>query len=309
VSKLPPFSSVLKSRDVEDPVNLWVHRPLAYAFVWLVYRTPLTPNQVTFLACLVGIAAGTCWLVGSPSLMVLGGILLWASAILDGADGILARAKNLQTDLGRALDGVADLVVAFVTVVPAAYRIWLHHHQPIDIVVMAIALATAILHIEVYDFYCRSYLTSTDPNWDGKPERISEVTKRRDDLKKRGAGFIQVFASSRYVDLIVNQTRFVNLTNPAGRREDLRFPVTPETASLYRKYNRGLMRLWPWISLAPHSYLMAICGMFDQLYLYLLFRAFVANAIFIAVLLWQRSASTRWRRALEQIGAAPVPAE
>ena len=39
---LPPFASVLKSKEVEDPVNLWLHRPLAYAFVAAVYRTPVT---------------------------------------------------------------------------------------------------------------------------------------------------------------------------------------------------------------------------------------------------------------------------
>ena len=36
---LPPFASVLKSREVEDPVNLWLHRPIAYALVAAIYRT------------------------------------------------------------------------------------------------------------------------------------------------------------------------------------------------------------------------------------------------------------------------------
>src|SRR4051794_10682989 len=103
-ARLPPFETVIKSREVEDPVNLWVHRPLAYAFVALVYRTAITPNQITALALLVGFAAAGCWFVGTPALMLAGGCLLWASAILDGADGILARAKQMFSDTGRALD-------------------------------------------------------------------------------------------------------------------------------------------------------------------------------------------------------------
>ena len=106
-AKLPPYSTVIKARDVEDPVNVWLHRPLAYAFVALVYRTPLTPNQVTLLAMIFGLAAGSLWLVGSPTLMLVGGVLLWTSSILDGADGILARAKQMQSELGRALAGRA----------------------------------------------------------------------------------------------------------------------------------------------------------------------------------------------------------
>src|SRR5262245_59422827 len=110
--ELPPFETVLKSRAVEDPVNLWVHRPLAYAFVALVFRTSITPNQITLLALLVGFAASACWFIGTPDMMFWGGALLWSSAILDGADGILARAKQLFSDLGRALDGAADMIVA-----------------------------------------------------------------------------------------------------------------------------------------------------------------------------------------------------
>ena len=110
-SVLPPFETVLKSREVEDPVNLWVHRPLAYAIVALIYRTPITPNQITFLALLVGAFAGALFLVGTKTAMLLGGICLWSSAILDGADGILARAKRLFSDVGRAIDGPADGVV------------------------------------------------------------------------------------------------------------------------------------------------------------------------------------------------------
>ena len=37
--------------------------------------------------------------------MIAAGALLWTAAILDGADGILARAKGQASQFGRALDG------------------------------------------------------------------------------------------------------------------------------------------------------------------------------------------------------------
>src|SRR5688572_21444849 len=128
--RLPPLRSVLKSRDVEDPINLWFNRPLAYAFVALVYRTPITPNQVTLLSIGVGVAAAACWWQGGEPLMLWGGILLWTSAILDGADGILARAKQSFSELGRALDGSADLIVAALVAVAAGRHLWVQHHSP-----------------------------------------------------------------------------------------------------------------------------------------------------------------------------------
>ncbi|MDH3726816.1 MAG: CDP-alcohol phosphatidyltransferase family protein, partial [Myxococcales bacterium] len=117
--RMPPFASILKSKAVEDPVNVYVERPLAYVFAWSVFRTPMTPNAVTLLAVLFGVTAGIMFVWGIPHAMVAGGILLWVSAILDGADGILARAKNLQSEFGRALDGAGDAIVAVFTVFPA----------------------------------------------------------------------------------------------------------------------------------------------------------------------------------------------
>lgn len=308
-AQLPPFSSLIKGREVEDPVNVWFNRPLAYAFTALVYRTPITPNQVTLISMVVGIASAFCWIAGSPSMMVLGGVLLWTSAIFNGADGILARAKNMQSPMGRALDGAADLVVALFTVGAAFYRIWVQRHEPFDLILMAAALGTSILHTSLYDFYRESYLYFTNPKWDGKPERIQQAQQRLDDLKRTGGHFSQILASILYMSEIKGQTKFIARTNPAGSREHLYFAVNDETIDLYRKHNLSPMRLWTVISTAPHSYLMAIAGMFDYIYLYLLFRVFVANAFFIALLIWQRVVSSRYLRDLEARGLSPKPAD
>ncbi len=306
--RLPAFSSVLKSRDVEDPVNLWVHRPLAYAFVALVYRTPITPNQITLLALLVGLTAGALWFHGTESAMLWGGILLWTSAILDGADGILARAKQLFTELGRALDGTADSVVALVTVSAAFFHVWQSARDPLHLWLMPIAIATAVVHIELYDYYKESYLQRTNPEWSGHPERLAEVEGRLPKLFERGAPWTSIAATHMYIGLVRAQTRVVALTNPSGAREHLTFPVDEETCAIYRKHNRGPMRAWAMISLAPHSYLMSICGMVDRLDIYLWIRVLLANAIFVWVMVWQRAASRKTLEDLTQKGLAPVAA-
>ncbi|MDH5675201.1 MAG: CDP-alcohol phosphatidyltransferase family protein [Myxococcales bacterium] len=304
---LPPFASVLKSRAVEDPINLWLHRPLAYGLVALIYRTPITPNQITLLAMLVGIAAGACWLEGSPTMMVWGGVLLWSSAILDGADGILARAKQLFSELGRSLDGSADAVVAAATVVPAFYHIWVKHHDASYLLLAVPTVVSAVLHIELYDYYKESFLQRTRPDWDGQPERLSEVEARGPALRAQGAPWIHRFATEMYIGLVRGQTRLVRLLDPIGLRGQLSFRVSAETVASYARHNRGPIRLWAMISLAPHSYTMAICGMFDRLELYLWLRLLLGNALFIAVVLWQRRASRRTLAELEALGLAPEP--
>jgi phosphatidylglycerophosphate synthase len=304
---LPPLRSILKSRDVEDPVNLWFNRPLAYAFVALIYRTPITPNQVTLLSLVVGVVAASFWVVGTAEAMLWGGVLLWASAILDGADGILARAKRMFSDLGRALDGSADLVVGVATILASAFHLWQQHHSWLLLAIIPVALGGSILHIYLYDYYKESFLMMTRPDWNGVSESIADVEERHRKLKEARAHPWHIWATKLYVDLIVGQTKVVRRTNPKGARQNLRFTVTERSMAEYRRFNLGPLRVWTAISLAPHTYLMAISAMFDRIDLYLWFRLIGANALFAVALLWQRRASARTLAALEAAGNPPVP--
>jgi hypothetical protein len=305
--RLPPLGSVLKSRDVEDPINLWFNRPLAYAFVALVYRTPITPNQVTVLSIIVGAVAAGFWWHGGDAAMLWGGILLWTSAILDGADGILARAKQQFSELGRALDGSADLIVALLVAIAAAHHLWVKHHSPLLLLLIAPIVVTTVLQIHLYDYYKESFLLRTRPDWDGVPERISDVHRRIAALESSGAPWLHRRAMRLYLDLIVGQTRVVALTDPEGSREHLTFRVSPKSAADYRKYNLGPLRVWTAISLAPHSYLFSIFGMIDRLDVYVWVRLLGGNLLFLIAILWQRRASSRTRRALEADGLSPQP--
>jgi CDP-alcohol phosphatidyltransferase len=306
--RLPPFGSVLKSRDVEDPINLWFNRPLAYAFVALVYRTPVTPNQVTLLSIAVGSGAAVCWWHGTPQTMLWGGILLWASAILDGADGILARAKQSFSELGRALDGSADLVVAALTVAAAAYHLWQQQQHALWLVALLVpVIAMTSLQIHLYDFYKESFLLRTRLDWNGVPERIADVEERIASLARERAPWAYRRAMQLYLSLVVGQTRVIRWTDPAGSREQSSFRVTPQSVAEYREFNLGPLRIWTALSLAPHSYLFAISGMFDRLDLYLWCRLLVGSVLFVVALLWQRRASARTLAALAAAGSSPVP--
>jgi hypothetical protein len=302
---LPPFETVLKSREVEDPVNLWVHRPLAYAFVALIYRTSITPNQVTFLALLVGMFAGVAFLIGTKTAMLVGGICLWSSAILDGADGILARAKRLFSDVGRAIDGVADAIVAVLTVFPGFYHMWLKDHSPLQLAVMPVVIGTTLLHVYLFDFYKEAFLQHTKPSWDGNPERLVEIEERIARLKRENAAWYVQIPMQIYLGLVQNQIRTVTALNPLALRHHLTFPVNEQSVQIYRKHNRGPMQLWAMVSTAPHAYLMSICAMFDRLDIYLWLRLIGANAVFLIVCLWQRAATRRTASDWAAAGVSP----
>jgi phosphatidylglycerophosphate synthase len=302
---MPPLSDVLKSRDVEDPVNLWVHRPLAYAFCWLVFRTPMTPNQVTVLAIILGLGAAGCWFEGSPTAMIWGGALLWSSSIMDGADGILARAKHMQSAFGRALDGMADWLVGLSALAACFWHLYVTGAGWVLLIPAVTAMMTTVVQLNAYDFYKEIFVHMTRLDKEREGHSREDVDRLRATEEVKHGPWYTRLSMFFYSDFLVVQNRIATRTNPAALR--LLGPVrrTPESAELYRTLNKRPMQLWMMVSLAPHSYLFAIFGMLDRLDLYLWLRITVMNFGMIAAFLLQRQATARTLTEYEVRGLLP----
>jgi phosphatidylglycerophosphate synthase len=122
--------------DAEEFSDLYVHRPIAARLVRALVAAPITPNQVTLLSGATGLLAAVALARSAdrPTLRLVSAALLFASTILDCCDGQLARAKNMMSANGVALDAAADVVVGSAMVLAAtalvvqtggAPRLWL----------------------------------------------------------------------------------------------------------------------------------------------------------------------------------------
>ena len=89
------FKQSLKSDAyyADEVINIFLLRPLAASFVWLLYPTRVTPNQVTVIAVAFGLAAALFYLFGEPGEVAVAGLLVTAKDIFDDADGQLARLR------------------------------------------------------------------------------------------------------------------------------------------------------------------------------------------------------------------------
>lgn len=86
----------------------------------LVSRTPVTPNQLTFVSIIVGIAAGLLWTHGSHLGFIIGAVLFQLMYLLDCVDGELARYKNMSSPKGAYLDFVGHYFTSFAMIVGAS---------------------------------------------------------------------------------------------------------------------------------------------------------------------------------------------
>ena len=91
------------SRYFARPISIRVSRHLA--------QLGVTPNQMTIVCALIGLAAAPFFLSAVPAIQMIGGLLFVVHSVLDGCDGELARLTFRESRLGGLLDFFSDNVV------------------------------------------------------------------------------------------------------------------------------------------------------------------------------------------------------
>ncbi len=88
--------------------NTWIHKIARATIVRPLAKTAVTPNQVTTVRIIAGIAAAGALAVGDASWSIVGGWLFMLSMLLDRADGDLARLTGRTSPGGHTYDLFAD---------------------------------------------------------------------------------------------------------------------------------------------------------------------------------------------------------
>jgi CDP-diacylglycerol--serine O-phosphatidyltransferase len=103
----PPDGS--RDRRVDDPTNVWVVHLAGRMLLPLALRSKIPANAVSVAGLAVGAGAAAAYLGWrDPALATLGFLLCIGWLILDGLDGMVARATGTTGPLGRFLDGAVD---------------------------------------------------------------------------------------------------------------------------------------------------------------------------------------------------------
>jgi len=100
--------------------DTWIHRAVTPG-VRALARTPVTPNQLTWLRLGTGLSAAVLIAVGSAPWTWIGCGVFVLSVLLDRADGVLARLTKRFSDFGHKLDLISDALVNALILVAAGY--------------------------------------------------------------------------------------------------------------------------------------------------------------------------------------------
>jgi phosphatidylglycerophosphate synthase len=97
-----------KAYEIEELVDVYFYRRVGYLIACAARVLRLSPNAVSIVAAVVGVAGGA--LLASPALALVGVGLLILHGAIDSADGQLARMTGQSSEFGRVLDGISGYV-------------------------------------------------------------------------------------------------------------------------------------------------------------------------------------------------------
>ncbi len=96
-------------------------------FITWCARQGITPNQLTIVSLVLTAGAAVCFYFSNPAsywLLPVGGVLLMVGAMLDSADGLLARYTDTASPRGDYLDHTFDRFADVLLLVGLSFSTW-----------------------------------------------------------------------------------------------------------------------------------------------------------------------------------------
>jgi phosphatidylglycerophosphate synthase len=281
------YWSSLKPLEVEEPIDVYVHRPLAYLLARGSYGLPISPDLITLFSIIAGIASGVALVEVFPGHLQIGGLLLFFSAVLDCADGQLARMRGTSSLFGRMLDGVADLFTVGAAAPATVWVIWHSVGTTLweKLVVLGLCVLTMVttsFHTTMYDHYKNVFLRLTGPYQEGEDY---ENARSRFDAKTRFTT-VERIAYPIYLFYLKSQRDYVLKFDPYTSARLTAFPpYDAERGATYRAAAGPAMKLWRSIfGFGSMVFGLALFNAFGHPEYYLVLRLVVLNALFYGYL-------------------------
>ena len=264
-------------KELAEPINVHINEPIAKKIVGVLKDTFITPNQVTYLSVLVGFASGYSFSQGNSISSVFGGLLLELTLILDCVDGQLARAKNMASDLGRLIDGIAGYF-AYLAVV---YGI-ISGYPNFSTEVIVIAVFT-ILRAVSYDYCKQTMGMMALKGFDGVQMEIQNTFEK---LQKKTSNILVLYFYYMQVQRLIFQGKWETLRNMKNREVLEPSILNSGQRKEYLNKVRFLVKIWRWNGLDFPLFLIAILGLFSMPGSSLNFLAYAISAQFLITYLF-----------------------
>jgi len=281
------YQSTLKSSDTEEPLDLWIYRPLGFYTALLAAKCHITPNMITIASIIIGAAAGVLFYFNDLALNIIGMILLVTANLFDSADGQLARLTDNKTKLGRILDGVAGniwFVIIYVAILLRTLNTGFYGLT--DASLWLIVAAAGFFHVQQAassDYYRNIHLYFMNRGRGGEFDNSRQVNAELKSISfwKEPVRKIMMWTYRNYTRQQEMLTpcfqRFIAMVNKAYPNGDL-----PEgLCNTFREQSKPLMKYTNILQFNTRVTALFVCLLIKQPFLYFFFDLIVLNAIML----------------------------
>lgn len=280
---LQEYKNSLKMAEVEEPLDLVFYRPIAFGIVKLIYRLPITPNQITFLSLAAGLVAAYEFSVGTGTALIAAAIWYAVANVLDCCDGMLARLQRSGTPLGRLVDGISDWVIAVAIFVGLGIGLQAATGDPtIWYLVVAGGIASG-LHAMVFDSRQQEYITNVRGKQSYQTFELDKTKAELRQLEESGGSWSRRGVLQVYLQYLRVQERVQ--VQPGSPKQ-----FSPE---VYRHHNRQIMRWWTVLGSTTNRSLLVLAALFGAPAAFLWIVVIAGNLFLLFMLLQQRNVRRR----------------
>jgi hypothetical protein len=282
------YKKSLKMLEVEEILDLIIYRPLALVFVRTVYRTPITPNGVTFLSLFSGLVSAYYFAQGTAVGYAWGGIWYAIANVLDCSDGQLARLQGSGTPLGRLVDGVVDWAISVAVFVSLAIGLS-DGNANVWYLAIAAGLSSA-LHAFMFDLYQQQFIATVRGQQNFVDRELERITPQLSVLVENGGKPIRRAFLAIYVTYLQAQLR-----SRSSEIESRQYPP-----DLFQARNKNVMRFWTLLGPTTNRSLLVVAGLLNNPWLFLWPVVTIGNVLLVTALVWQRRVLRQLDETLER---------
>jgi len=140
-------------KNTDGPISRILNRPISHKISELLLKTKITPNQISLISFIAGLFGALFFYFGDYIFLVIGGLLVHLSSIIDGCDGEVARLKLSESKYGGWFDAVLDRYADAIIIFGMIHGHWILHNDIIVWTIGFMALMGSFLNSYTADKY------------------------------------------------------------------------------------------------------------------------------------------------------------
>jgi len=253
------YKKSLKHIEAEEPLDLYFYRVISFLFIKIILPFPITPNQISIAALVMGVISAVFYAFGSKEAFLFAAAFYAIYYLFDLSDGQVARLKNNGTKLGRIIDGIADYVTHLSIYI--GLGIGIGNNLNTWLLVIA-ALISLMVQVILFDFYRNRYLEYIIGEVNLFGDDLKQFQQEYEELKSVRGKLTEKTIYFLYLKYLGVQQLFISKT--AKEQKIKKFDSVD-----FLKRNKLIIRFWSFMGSSLHITLLIVMSVLNRIDLYL----------------------------------------